>query len=173
MSSELQLDVCCRSCCGGDIWWTLTKERQAWCYFQVKLCDPRLSALSVVATINALYKFTSFLFLLLCAPIYSNAEKRCRDKMCCYTISGRLMDDDICQWASPNWSSSLWYLFILKLELLMLLTQPQLTTLSTCHMSAREFFIFKHRTVLRCTRRVRQSTFVRVIYPILYEHAQQ
>ena len=28
---------------------------------QVKLCDPRLSALSVVATIKALYKFTSFL----------------------------------------------------------------------------------------------------------------
>jgi len=30
---------------------------------QVKLCDPRLSALSVVATIKALYKYTSFLFL--------------------------------------------------------------------------------------------------------------
>ena len=29
---------------------------------QVKLCDPRLSALSVVATIKALYKYTSFLF---------------------------------------------------------------------------------------------------------------
>jgi len=28
---------------------------------QVKLCDPRLSALSVVATIKALYKYTSFL----------------------------------------------------------------------------------------------------------------
>jgi len=63
MSSELQLDVCCRSCCGGDIWWTHTKERQAWCYLQVKRCDPRLSALSVVATIKALYKYTSFLFL--------------------------------------------------------------------------------------------------------------
>ena len=63
MSSELQLDVCCRSCCGGDIWWTHTKERQAWCYLQVKLCDPRLNALSVVATIKALYKYTSFLFL--------------------------------------------------------------------------------------------------------------
>jgi len=36
MSSELQLDVCCRSCCGGDIWWTHTKERQAWCYLQLK-----------------------------------------------------------------------------------------------------------------------------------------
>ena len=33
--------------------------------FAGKLCDPRLSALSVVATIKALYtgKFTSFLFL--------------------------------------------------------------------------------------------------------------
>jgi len=29
---------------------------------QVKLCDPRLNALSVVATIKALYKYTSFLF---------------------------------------------------------------------------------------------------------------
>ena len=31
------------------------------CRLQVKLCDPRLSALSVVATIKALYKYTSFL----------------------------------------------------------------------------------------------------------------
>jgi len=61
ISSELQLDVCCRSCCGGDIWWMHTKERQAWCCLQVKLCDPRLSASSVVATIKALYKYTSFL----------------------------------------------------------------------------------------------------------------
>jgi len=38
-----------------------TKERQAWCCLQVKLCDLRLSALSVVATIKALYKYTSFL----------------------------------------------------------------------------------------------------------------
>jgi len=30
---------------GGVIWWTLAKERQAWCDFQVKLCDPCLSAL--------------------------------------------------------------------------------------------------------------------------------
>jgi len=33
-----------------------------WCCLQVKLCDPRLSILSVVATIKALYKYTSFLF---------------------------------------------------------------------------------------------------------------
>ena len=30
---------------GGAIWWTLTKERQAWCNLQVKLCDPCLRAL--------------------------------------------------------------------------------------------------------------------------------
>ena len=47
MCSELQLDVRCLSCCGGDIWWTIMKERQAWCYLQVKLCDPCLSDLSV------------------------------------------------------------------------------------------------------------------------------
>jgi len=40
---------------------TVYSERQAWCYLQVKLCDPRLCALSVVATIKALYKYTSFL----------------------------------------------------------------------------------------------------------------
>ena len=48
------------------LWWrhlvNATKERQAWCCLQVKLCDPRLSALSVVATIKALYKYTCFLF---------------------------------------------------------------------------------------------------------------
>ena len=30
---------------GGAIWWTLTRYRQAWCFLQVKLCDPCLSAL--------------------------------------------------------------------------------------------------------------------------------
>ena len=76
MSSELQLDVCCRSCCSGDIWWTHTKERQAWCYLQVKLCDPRLSALSVVATIKALYKYTSFLSFYLTQQPSSRASVR-------------------------------------------------------------------------------------------------
>jgi len=47
MSSKLQFDVCCLSCCGGAIWWLLTKEMQAWCYLQAKMCDPCLSALSV------------------------------------------------------------------------------------------------------------------------------
>jgi len=62
MSSELQLDVCCLSC-GGAIWWTLTKERQAWCCLQAKLCDPCLSALRVcVRTKMALYKYSSFPF---------------------------------------------------------------------------------------------------------------
>jgi len=32
---------------GSAIWRTLTKERQAWCCLQVKLCDPCLSALGV------------------------------------------------------------------------------------------------------------------------------
>ena len=32
---------------GGAIWWTLTKDRQAWCNFQVKLCDACLSSLRV------------------------------------------------------------------------------------------------------------------------------
>jgi len=38
MTSKLQLGVCCLSCCGGAIWWTVTKERKAWCCLQVKLC---------------------------------------------------------------------------------------------------------------------------------------
>ena len=63
MSSELQLDVCCLSCCGGDIWWTHTKERRAWCCLQVKLCDPCLSALCVPWCKKALYKCSSFPFL--------------------------------------------------------------------------------------------------------------
>jgi len=62
MSSKLQLDVCCLSC-GGDIWWTLMKERQAWCCLHVKLCDPCLSALCVPWCKKALYKYSSFPFL--------------------------------------------------------------------------------------------------------------
>jgi len=31
------------------IWWTLTKERQAWCNLQVKLCDPCLNVLRLNA----------------------------------------------------------------------------------------------------------------------------
>ena len=42
---------------------TATKERQAWCCLQVKLCDPRLSALSVPWCKKALYKYSSFPFL--------------------------------------------------------------------------------------------------------------
>jgi len=63
MSSKLQFDVCCLSCCGGVIWWTLTKERQAWCYLQVKLCDPCLSALYVPWCEKALCRYSSFPFL--------------------------------------------------------------------------------------------------------------
>jgi len=40
-----------------------TKERQAWCCFQVKLCDPCLSALYVPWCEKALYKYSSFPFL--------------------------------------------------------------------------------------------------------------
>jgi len=38
---------------------------------QATLCDPRLSALSVVATIKALYKYTSFLFLF---PLHTDRQ---------------------------------------------------------------------------------------------------
>jgi len=73
ISSKLQLDVCCLSCCGGVIWWTLTKERQAWWCLQVKLCDPCLSALCVPwckrRYINTL-PFLSFTYIVLrCGPI--------------------------------------------------------------------------------------------------------
>ena len=54
------MDVCCVSCCGGAIWWMLTKERQAWCCLQVKLCDPCLSALCAPWCKMALYKYSSF-----------------------------------------------------------------------------------------------------------------
>jgi len=60
MSSKLQLDVCCLSCCGGAIWWTLTKERQAWCYLQVKLYE-RFECTTLAK--KALYKYSSFPFL--------------------------------------------------------------------------------------------------------------
>jgi len=40
-----------------------TKERQAWCCLQVKLCDPCLSALDVPWCEKALYKCSSFPFL--------------------------------------------------------------------------------------------------------------
>ena len=39
-----------------------TKERQAWCCLQVKLCDPCLSALYVPCCEKALYKYSSFPF---------------------------------------------------------------------------------------------------------------
>jgi len=63
MSSELQLD-----CLLPQLlwWWHLvnaTKERQAWCCLQVKLCGPCLSALCVPWCKKALYKYSSFPFL--------------------------------------------------------------------------------------------------------------
>jgi len=51
----------------------LTRERQAWCYLQVKLCDPCLSALCVPWCKKALYRYFSFPFFLL------------RDATCCQT----------------------------------------------------------------------------------------
>jgi len=33
---------------GGAVWWMLMRLRQVWCNVQVKLCDPYLSALSVL-----------------------------------------------------------------------------------------------------------------------------
>jgi len=39
------------------------KERQEWCYLQVKLCDPCLSALYVPWCEKAIYKYSSFPFL--------------------------------------------------------------------------------------------------------------
>ena len=51
--------------CIRDRWWHLvsaTKERQAWCCLQVKLCDPCLSALCVPWCEKALYKYSSFPF---------------------------------------------------------------------------------------------------------------
>jgi len=61
--SQLQLDVHCLSCCGGDIWWTpRRKGRRAWCCLQVKLCDPCLSALCVPWCKKVLYKYSSFPF---------------------------------------------------------------------------------------------------------------
>ena len=36
---------------GGAIWWTLTKERQAWCNLQVKLCERFKTMRSINGTI--------------------------------------------------------------------------------------------------------------------------
>ena len=59
MSSELQLDVR-HHIQGGDIWWTLTKERQAWCNLQVNLCDP---CFETKRCTKALYKYSFFPFI--------------------------------------------------------------------------------------------------------------
>ena len=56
-----------------------TKERQAWCCLQVKLCDPCLSALYVPWCKKALYKYSSFPFLsfpFLSFPFLSKHRKR-------------------------------------------------------------------------------------------------
>ena len=48
---------------GGAIWWTLTKERQAWSNLQVRLCHPCLSASRLCVVKMVLYKYSSFPFL--------------------------------------------------------------------------------------------------------------
>ena len=78
---------------GGAIWWTRTKERQAWCNLQVKLCHPCLSALrpcmrSKWRYINTL-PFLSFycsivsvLMMLLCqseVPVHESVQRPCTE----------------------------------------------------------------------------------------------
>jgi len=77
MSSELQLDVRCLSCCGGDIWWTLTKERQAWCYLQVTVWSMPERFVRTSLAKKALYKYSSFPFLYLHTPPDSWWKESC------------------------------------------------------------------------------------------------
>jgi len=59
-----------------------TKERQAWCCLQVKLCDPCPSALDVPWCEKALYKYSSFPFPAYCKPW--------RRPACCSSFYGRV-----------------------------------------------------------------------------------
>ena len=67
-----------------------TKERQAWCCLQVKLCDPRLSALYVPWCEKALYKYSSF-------PFPFTVYHLCVGTLyqLCVTDGGRAMRDHI------------------------------------------------------------------------------
>ena len=62
-----------------------TKEMQAWCCLQVKLCDPCLSALCVPWCKRALYKYSSFPFLFVCQVSDSSI---CH----CVLLQGRIQD---------------------------------------------------------------------------------
>jgi len=103
MNSKLQLDICCLSCCGGAIWWTLKKERQAWCCLQVKLCDPCMSALCVPWCKKALYKYSSFPLCLLC---YQRTSNHCDTRNTCNQQYTQTTSDGknhfICHFASVS-----------------------------------------------------------------------
>ena len=56
-------------------------ERQAWCYLQVKICDPCLSALYVPWCEKALYKYSSFPFLSFLPPVQERQSTEGRKKI--------------------------------------------------------------------------------------------
>ena len=69
-----------------------TKERQAWCCLQVKLCDPCLSALCVPWCKKALYKYSSF-------PFFSFIKYGCKKTSCrsnCSCRSQHLNCSEMC-----------------------------------------------------------------------------
>ena len=60
LSSKLQLDVCCLSCCGGDIWWMLTKAGMV--LFAGKTVWSMLERFECTTLAKkVLYKYSSFL----------------------------------------------------------------------------------------------------------------
>ena len=67
-----------------------TKERQAWCCLQVKLCDPCLSALYVPWCKKALYKYSSFLPFLCAYAATLAGFQLCNTKQ-----------KNTCKWAFP------------------------------------------------------------------------
>jgi len=70
-----------------------TKERQAWCCLQVKLCNPCLSALYVPWCEKALYKYSSFPFFPfeqavdICVSSDSLAASACETYFLVYTLT--------------------------------------------------------------------------------------
>ena len=63
-----------------------TKERQAWCCLQVKLCDPCLSALCVPWCKKTLYKYSSFPFPLHAAYCYRPRSVDCQSVCLSVTV---------------------------------------------------------------------------------------
>jgi len=98
---------------GGAIWWTLTKEGKGWYNLQVKLCDPRLSALSVWHTKMALCKYSSFPFafpfcLVFIFGCLTTTFYRCPAKHCGNVaplhLWGRLLPNSLnTRKSSPDW----------------------------------------------------------------------